>query len=1574
MDPLSLAASIAGLISLAGAVISAGYKLSSKINADTNDTKTLVNETATFSGILLGVEKHLRSLHPAVIDLSAAEKVAKDSEITLKEIEELVKKLSTANRLEMLIKAGGREELAVRLLRRIEQYKLFFILCFQLEHSAKSATLQNDMANIMIHLESLKETQKEVEKSVGKLVDTKELEQQEKIIRWLGSVTETEHDDLCKQRDASSAEWILNRDEFGAWLSSPASAFFWLNGTQGSGKSVVVSKIIHVIQDTILEPGTSVLAYHYCRFSNPSSLSPNALIGAFIGQLLKQSASSGMLMGSVNELYEKYRRRSSHPSLEDLQTTFIELCQYFGRIFLVVDGLDEMEDRWSILEFLETLSGVDGDFKVLIASRAEMGLEDAFSYYFQVTINPQDIAPDIERFVRKQLSRRRFRGSEVEAVVKVLVDRADGMFLWVICQLDHLFHVRTAITPSLVKALPGTLEKTFEQTFLKLDEEERRLAKRILQFVMFSNAPLDLSELVEGIAITSETRTLDDVKFNSLREKKYVFELCGSLIRESRTTGKIELAHYSVYSFLKSPLLEGNRPNGLYLEQTDGNIKLLLASIRYLSMEDIATGGLPEEIEDALGEDDLYVSPEVFTTSPFLEHAISNWPAYVASLTEDDLKKIWRSVLHPFFQTGSSHFKFWASKARYIYGQYKYPRGMTPLHATALHGLADLAKLLMKDNSFTIAVNGIRTPLHMAIENGKDSMVEMFLDAKFTQSVDEKGRTPLHLALECADELAVIQLFSVGADVNLCEKDGRTPLFIAIENNWEDIAPQLSEMADPSVTMPDGRGPLHLAAQTGSMTWTTALLEAHTSILDNVDERGWSPLHFAADRGHSEVVKTLLSKGACRGIRDKHGWTPLHAAMKNCHLDCATQILTSRNRRQPALWEAGRSGSNQQEGGLVGQREDELRRKYGDSQGQRRSERAAAGEPSRMTAQNVGASSSSAGLEFEVPSPLFLAVSNKSQPGVELLLRHAETYGRHEVGLLEEDGACLKKSILLSKTTIFKALLSASTVGSIVMALPSIASDTDQDLQVVFRQTLDANFAYIRLLPKVISSKSVNLSHTILDLWPSQDSKLPHNILLLASRCTGDESQRLVTRLIDQGADLRSVDDEGNSPLRIAITNKNLHVAYALLLRVPTDDAMLLSTLHDLIENAPIQDDAVESQAFQILNLLLEKGVEVHGMDKSGRTICHKAAARIDTAFLIWALEHNVEPLAFDSRGDTAVSVAVGFQQHESLELLLNHIIQTVPEDIIHVLAKSGVRGSPLKQAIGLSNVTMLNKLIEANQMAESLSEDDSTERKKMQQAIFTDGLCDAIRGHFDHAALLLIEAMADISAQSSTGETPLHVAVRQGNESIVTMLLENEAKVNVEDLKTKETPYGIATLTNSTNIKALLRQYGAEPLPQDIRAAAKAGDEGLLEKILAKHPHDSKDKRKALFTARHLRHKQFEKKLQEWLATNFGRYKIDTIPRDVYGDTVLHRAVRARNPDQLYLLGRGCDRALLHAYDLGGDSALMLAIRMCHWRGAEVLALEGANIDEALEKSRSENCPTWVAKLEELKTKRLGY
>ncbi|KAH7148231.1 ankyrin repeat-containing domain protein [Dactylonectria macrodidyma] len=1573
MDPLSLAASVAGLLSLAAQVISAGYKLCSKMSTNAGDLEMLVNETAAFSGILLGVKSHLESRPPVLADLDLMDKMTQDSKTTLKEIDHLLDKMASASRLMVVVKGEGREERLEKLVRRIGQHKLFFILCFQLEQSSQSYMIQRKMEDVFNNLTSIVESQSKIEKAVSTLVDSEELKQREKMIQWLGPATDTDHEDLCKRRDSESADWILGRNEFGSWISSGGSSFLWLNGIQGSGKSIIVSKIIGVIQETNLGSNDSALVYHYCRFSNLPTLDPCRLVGSFIGQLLRQTSNSDIIMGPISKLYEKHQRTSTHPSLEDLQSLFMELSQYFQRVFLIIDGLDEVPDRWSILEFLENLSRRDEDFKVLVASRAEMDLEDAFSFYAKVTIEPRDIAPDIERFVRKQLSRRRFRGSEVEEIVKELVIQADGMFLWVVCQIDHLFHVRRAITPSLLKALPRNLERTFEQTFSKLQEEDRILAKRILQFIMLASTPLDLSELVEGIAVTPDATSLDDVRRNKLGNYRDVFEICGSLIRESQSTGKIELAHYSVYQFLKSPVLEGSRQNILYLDDADGNVELLQACTRYLSIDGVCTTGLPAEVEQALGDEDTYFSPDMFANTPFLEHAVSNWPAYVLRLEQAQLKHIWGSVLLPFFQPSTKYFDFWAKTARYIHGRHKYPPGMMPLHATAVHGLVGLADLLMTDAILQRApwqprsiTTGSRTPLHIAIENGREAMFDMFIIPNYVQSTDEIGRTPLHVALESGNELAVTQLVSAGANVNLPEQDGRTPIFIAIENTWEDLATLLSKIADPAIKMPDGRGLLHLAAQTGSTVWMSSLLEYHDGLINDEDQRGWTPLLYAADGGFGGVVKILLSKEACTGIPDSNGWTALHAAIRHKHSDCAYELLTSKNLRLPLIPAGGGHGPHTF-GSNISQRErEQMDRKYGRTT---RGGNSGAGASTRGLPQPpsvVGGSSSSvSGQSLSAPSPMMLAVSNNFLAGVEMLLKHSESY----VGLLGVTGECLKEAVSLPDKAILEALLPASNAPSILAALPNMAERTDDRALNSMRQKLDVTLGHKILLPEAISDHRMpsHILDFLLNVWPLSSTTLPDNVLHLASRRPITEGTHLAARLIEGGADTLFVDSEGHTPLQAAIHANNWDVVELFASKGMADAKVAPYALHFVAESAQLQADGAEEKVISIATMLHENGIDIDCVDQIGHSICHKAAAREDSVLLRWALENNAYPALADSRGDTPVHMAVAFSRTENLHLLLSSIIQLIPEELVPILATPGLRKPPLLLATEVGNVAVLKALIEADQMAKCLEEVDDPSYHSLRLTIFTNALCNAIRKGFDNGVELLIEAMSFVSGLSSTGETPLHVAVKHERSDVVRKLLEHGAYVNAQEADSGKTPYSIAVAGSMASILTILFKFGAELQPSDIMMAAEGGDKALLEEILIKYPDDLEGQMKALFTARNLKHTGVVNALLAKAASRPEQLIIEGVLRDAYGDTVLHQAVRSQNKEKVRDIAFNGDGTLLHAKDAGGDSALMVAIRICHWGSAEILAEAGANIAQALKTAVAEQCDMWIDKLNEL-------
>ena len=57
------------------------------------------------------------------------------------------------------------------------------------------------------------------------------------------------------------------------------------------------------------------------------------------------------------------------------------------------------------------------------------------------------------------------------------------------------------------------------------------------------------------------------------------------------------------------------------------------------------------------------------------------------------------------------------------------------------------------------------------------------------------------------------------------------------------------------------------------------------------DNEGWSPLHYASQHGHIEVVSLLLDKGYDPTIRTHDRNTPLHLACANCHAIVARHLL-----------------------------------------------------------------------------------------------------------------------------------------------------------------------------------------------------------------------------------------------------------------------------------------------------------------------------------------------------------------------------------------------------------------------------------------------------------------------------------------------------------------------------------------------------------------------------------------------------------------------------------------------------------------------------------------------------------
>ncbi|KAG4417000.1 hypothetical protein IFR04_009841 [Cadophora malorum] len=84
---------------------------------------------------------------------------------------------------------------------------------------------------------------------------------------------------------------------------------------------------------------------------------------------------------------------------------------------------------------------------------------------------------------------------------------------------------------------------------------------------------------------------------------------------------------------------------------------------------------------------------------------------------------------------------------------------------------------------------------------------------------------------------------------------------------------------------------LHLAAYFGNVPWAELLISKHARLISRKDNYGRTPLSWAVNQGHREMVELLLDHGARINFKDRSELTALHIAITGQHRDVVSVLL-----------------------------------------------------------------------------------------------------------------------------------------------------------------------------------------------------------------------------------------------------------------------------------------------------------------------------------------------------------------------------------------------------------------------------------------------------------------------------------------------------------------------------------------------------------------------------------------------------------------------------------------------------------------------------------------------------------
>lgn len=209
--------------------------------------------------------------------------------------------------------------------------------------------------------------------------------------------------------------------------------FLWLHGIPGCGKTILSSTIIRELKDRKTDSQT--VLYYYFTFTNKSMQEYEGMIRSLIIQMV-----AARIEGSqkyVDQLYAACANGTQQPSLQRLLDTLRDMLLGAGHVYIIVDALDECENRGNgLFHGIRELQLIP-ETRLIVTGRMEQDIKSSIGSWARerdmISIQSNLVENDIRAYINTRvrehdgLSRWQSRPKIQEEIEATLLEKSNGM-------------------------------------------------------------------------------------------------------------------------------------------------------------------------------------------------------------------------------------------------------------------------------------------------------------------------------------------------------------------------------------------------------------------------------------------------------------------------------------------------------------------------------------------------------------------------------------------------------------------------------------------------------------------------------------------------------------------------------------------------------------------------------------------------------------------------------------------------------------------------------------------------------------------------------------------------------------------------------------------------------------------------------------------------------------------------------------------------------------------------------------------------------------------------------------------